>query len=304
MDSLEVHLKNFSYYLLSVKGLSPQSVKSYLNDLQAFILFLHEQGIEDVKKISEDTLFLYLVYLRQKGLKNRSISRQLSSLRNFFSYLEEYNLLTTNPALLLENPKLPRLLPKILSLKEVKLLLSMPNPSTLLGKRDKTILEILYAAGLRVSELIELQPLDFDPNVGILKVWGKGNKERLVPLHDQAQKTLNLYLSEVRPLFKPKQDYIFLNRSGKKLSRQGVWKMIKKYTLKAGLNTNISPHTLRHSFATHLLEGGADLRTVQILLGHADITATEIYTHVNSLRLKNIYSNLHPRNINSDKNFD
>ncbi|WP_456325801.1 site-specific tyrosine recombinase XerD [Desulfonauticus submarinus] len=293
---IKKYIQSFGHYLLAIRGLSPQTVKSYLQDLECFILFLEEKNIIQLSEISEDILFLYLIFLRQKGLKSRSLARHLASLRNFFGYLQENNVLEENPAIFLENPKLPKLLPKVLSLEEVKTLLSIPNCSTSLGFRDRTILEILYAGGLRVSELINLKVLDFDSSVGILKVLGKGNKERLVPLHTEAQGYLDEYLKNIRPLFKPKEPFIFLNRSGKKLSRQGVWKMIKKYALKANLSKDISPHILRHSFATHLLEGGADLRTVQILLGHADITATEIYTHINSLRLKQLYSTLHPRN--------
>ncbi|MDK2921934.1 MAG: integrase/recombinase XerD [Desulfonauticus sp.] len=290
---LKVYLEEFLHYLLAVKGLSKQTVDSYRLDLEDFLFFLkkNKQGFAE-----EDSLFLYLLYLRQKGLKSKSIARHLSTLRGFFNFLEEKQVVKNNPTSSLENPKIPKSLPKILSLKEVQQILQAPNPSTLLGFRDKTMLEIMYAAGLRVSELINLKPLDFDPMQGILKIFGKGSKERLVPLYSKAQELLNTYLQEKRKLFKPKEDYIFLNRSGKRLTRQGIWKIIKKYAQQANIIKDISPHVLRHSFATHLLEGGADLRTVQILLGHSDITATEIYTHVNSNRIKSIYEKLHLRN--------
>jgi len=290
------YVQEFKHYLLAIKRLSAQSVSSYLQDLKSFKNFLSQQEINQLAKINEDHLFFYLVFLRQKGLQNRSLARHLSALRQFFLFLTERNYLQKNPALFLDNPKLPKLLPKVLSYEEVTALLSQPDLHTPLGYRDRTMLEVLYACGLRVSELINLKPLDFDVNAGILRVWGKGGKERLVPIHSRGYEFLENYLQKIRPQFKPKQDVMFLNRSGKRLSRQGVWKIIKKYSLQAGISKKISPHTLRHSFATHLLEGGADLRTVQILLGHSDVLATEIYTQVATQRLQQVYAQLHPRN--------
>ena len=173
--------------------------------------------------------------------------------------------------------------------------LALPDTATRLGMRDRAMLELLYAAGLRVSELIEMKVLDYDAQTGLLRVFGKGAKERLVPIHYTAQDVLGRYLLNTRPGFRPAADFMFLNRSGKGLTRQGVWKLIKTYADKAGIKRSISPHTFRHSFATHLLEGGADLRTVQLLLGHSDISATEIYTHIQAGRLKSIHQQYHPR---------
>ncbi|MBN2141353.1 MAG: site-specific tyrosine recombinase XerD [Desulfovibrionaceae bacterium] len=276
------------------KGLSENSLKGYAQDLASFLGFLGEHG-GSVEQTSSQTLFLYLASLRAKELKSRSLARHLSSLRGFFAFALENGLLNEDPARLLENPRLPRMLPEFLTTAEVERMLERPDRSTVLGRRDRTMLELLYAAGLRVSELVALAVLDFDRQTGVLRVFGKGAKERLVPIHSQAQQWLESYLTDTRPALKPAVDAVFLNRSGRALSRQGVWKLIRKYAGQAGIRRTISPHTFRHSFATHLLEGGADLRTVQLLLGHADITATEIYTHVQTGRLKGVHRKYHPR---------
>jgi len=296
MDATDA-IDRFLEYLLVVKGLSPKTVEAYATDLKSFQSFLTNKNYSLIK-VSENILFLYLLFLRQKGLQSRTLARHMAALRGFYAFLQEQNLIPENPAQFLENPKLPRLLPKALTVPEVNKLLMAPKPNTKLGFRDKAMLELMYAAGLRVSELIALKPLDYDEQVGLLKIWGKGSKQRLVPIHLTAGKWLNTYLKIWRQKFTPKEDYIFLNRSGKALTRQGVWKIIKKYAKLAGLKQTISPHTLRHSFATHLLEGGADLRTVQILLGHADISATEIYTHIQTSRLLDIHKKFHPRDFN------
>ena len=203
--------------------------------------------------------------------------------------------MTKNPALLLENPKLPLHLPEVLRKDEMEALLAQPDCGVKTGARDRCMLEMLYAAGLRVSELCNLDVLDLDLQRGLVRVFGKGAKERLVPLHDAMQQMLATYLKDWRPAFSPTGGQLFVNRSGRALSRQYVWKMVKNYALQAGIRRAISPHTFRHSFATHLLEGGADLRSVQLLLGHADISATEIYTHVQAERLRALHHQFHPR---------
>ena len=281
-------------HVLIEKGLSENSLSGYAQDLYSLLAFLEEKSFA-LKDLSDRTLFLYLTYLRAKGLKSRSLARHLSSLRGFFAYAMDQKWFKEDPGHLLENPKLPKKLPEFLTRDEISRVLALPDTSTLLGMRDKVMLELLYAAGLRVSELIQMKVLDFDPQVGMLKVFGKGSKDRLIPIHFTAQDYLNRYLEFTRPAFKPVEDFMFLNRSGKGLTRQGVWKLIKKFATLAGIRRSISPHTFRHSFATHLLEGGADLRTVQLLLGHADISATEIYTHVESSRLKTLHQKYHPR---------
>jgi len=257
---------------LVVKGLSENSLAAYAQDLQHLQEFLNERS-HDLELVSDQTLFLYLMYLRQKGLTSRSLARHLSSMRGFFAHAVAEGWLDVSPAELIEAPKLPRKLPDVLSRDEMDALLSRPDMETSLGFRDRAMLELLYAAGLRVTELITLTPLDYDPQSGVLRVFGKGDKERLVPIHALAQDLLSRYMASIRPAFKPVKEFVFLNRSGKGLSRQGVWKLIKRYALDAGIRKEISPHSLRHSFATHLLEGGADLRTVQMLLGHAAPTS-------------------------------
>lgn len=281
-------------HILIEKGLSENSLTGYSQDLTSLLLFLKEKSFR-LEELSDQTLFLYLTHLRAKGLTNRSLARHLSSLRGFFAFAMDEGWYKEDPAHLLENPKLPKKLPEFLSREEISRVLSLPDTSTKLGMRDKAMLELLYAAGLRVSELISMKVLDYDAQVGILKIFGKGSKERLVPIHYTAQDVLNTYVQVTRPTFKPVGDHMFLNRSGKGLTRQGVWKLIKKFAEKAGIKRSISPHTFRHSFATHLLEGGADLRTVQLLLGHGDISATEIYTHIQAGRLKALHKEYHPR---------
>ncbi len=281
-------------YLLVSKGLSENSLAAYSLDLELFARFLEDRGA-DAASVTDETIFLYLLFLRQRGLSSRSMARHLSALRGFYAFAADEGLVPESPAELVEGPKLPRLLPEVLSAEEVARLLSAPDTKTPLGFRDKAMLELLYAAGLRVSELITLTPLDFDAQTGLLKVFGKGSKERLVPIHYLAQDICIRYLQHIRGAFNPVQGFFFLNRSGKGLTRQGVWKLIKRYAVQAGITKAISPHSLRHSFATHLLEGGADLRTVQILLGHADISATEIYTHVQANRLLTVHGTYHPR---------
>jgi len=281
-------------HVLIEKGLSENSLTGYSQDLTALLSFLRDKSFR-LEDITDKTLFLYLTHLRARGLKNRSLARHLSSLRGFFAFAVQEKWYKEDPGQLLDNPKLPKKLPEFLTREEISRVLALPDASTPLGLRDRAMLEILYAAGLRVSELIGMHVLDYDPQVGLLKVFGKGSKERLVPIHFTAQKILNSYLEITRPSFKPAEDLVFLNRSGKGLTRQGVWKLIKKYAEQAGIRRSISPHTFRHSFATHLLEGGADLRTVQILLGHADISATEIYTHIQAGRLKTMHQKFHPR---------
>ena len=248
--------------------------------------------------IDEDNLLLFSIFLSQKGDSKRTIARRLSCLRKFFAWLYTEKLIKQNPAELLDTPKLPLYLPEVLSIEEIQRLLSAPDTSTKLGQRDLAMLHLLYASGLRVSELVHVKATDIDFQRGIIRVFGKGKKERLIPIHSTALTILADYLQNTRNQFtndKNADDELFLNRSGKKLTRQGVWKLIKRYALLANIQGIISPHTLRHSFATHLLEGGADLRTVQILLGHSDLAATELYTHICQGKIQEIYAHAHPR---------
>jgi len=293
-EAVHPWVDSFLEHLLAVKGLSENSLRSYAADLNGFLEFWGED-LDSSHQVDEQSILLYLTYLHHKGMSTRSVARQLSALRSFFAFLCQSSLQAHNPAELLEGPKISRSLPEVLSQQEMNRLLDQPDVHTRLGFRDRTILELMYAAGLRVTEACTLKPLDFDAQAGVLKIRGKGSKDRLVPIHPTAQSYLQTYLSAWRPLLSPQQDIIFLNRSGRGLTRQGLWKMIKRYANQACIRRNISPHTIRHSFATHLLEGGADLRSVQLLLGHADISATEIYTHVQGQRLLEVHRRFHPR---------
>ena len=284
-------------HLLAQRGFSQQTVLSYSQDLENFFLFRQElsgggsMGVQP----DEQEVFLYLAWLRARQNTGRTLARRLSALRAFFDFAMQEGVIKTNPAQLMDNPKLPQHLPEVLTRDEMEKMLSQPDMRERGGQRDRCMLELLYAAGLRVSELCDLCVPDLDLQRGLVRVFGKGAKERLVPLHDFMQRMLENYISHWRPAFSPTGNQLFVNRSGHALTRQYVWKMVKKYALAADIRRPISPHTFRHSFATHLLEGGADLRAVQLLLGHADISATEIYTHVQAERLRGIHRQFHPR---------
>ena len=281
-------------HLVVVRGLSENTTQAYAADISALLAFLDTIGAS-LETCTQRHLFLFLTHLRARKMAAASLARHLSSVRGLFAFAVQAGLLSEDPSVLLESPKLPAQLPEFLTLAEMDRLLKQPDPSTALGFRDRVMLELLYACGLRISELIGLVLGDFDAQTGILRVFGKRSKERLVPVHYAAQRLLCDYLDHKRAAFKPVQKQIFLNRSGQGLTRQGVWKLVKRYAEAADIRRSISPHTFRHSFATHLLEGGADLRTVQLLLGHASINATEIYTHIQSGRLMRIHEQYHPR---------
>ncbi len=245
--------------------------------------------------VGEDTILLYLSWGYSKGLEARTQARRLASLRSLFGYLAESGLALQNPTERNKNPRLPQHLPTFLSRAEVQALLACPDSTSPRGRRDGCMLEILYAAGLRVSELCGLALQTVDLQTGMLRVYGKGAKERLVPIHARAQERLLDYLEHTRPLFAPKVPLVFVNRFGRELTRQYVFTLVRDCAKACGITRPVSPHTLRHSFATHLLEGGADLRSVQTLLGHASIAATEIYTHVQTSRLMGLHRLYHPR---------
>ena len=288
--------------LLASRGLSPMTVDSYRQDLAALADFTEESLGEGLpartalSRLDDEQLLLFIVWLRQRGDGKRTLARRLSCLRGFLGWCSDFSFISGNPAALLDGPKLPRSLPNVLTRSEVLSLIAAPDPHTKLGRRDRAMLELMYASGLRVSELVGLHPLDIDLQAGVVRVFGKGRKERLVPMHGRALDVMDSYLRDVRPDFMPQSSFVFLNRSGEGLTRQAVWKLMRRYALEAGIQRDISPHTMRHTFATHLLEGGADLRTVQLLLGHSDLAATELYTHVRSDVLEDVYRRCHPRN--------
>ncbi len=292
-------LPAWSDALLAERGLSPCTVEAYGQDVGLFLLFLDELNAAPPaparQQLAEDDILLFLAWLRSRQNTWRSLARRLSALRNFFDFAVEHAVLPANPAALLDSPRLPQYLPEVLSRAEMQTLLEQPDCRNKSGRRDRCLMELLYAAGLRVSEVCSLTLDAVDLQCGLLRVFGKGAKERFVPLHAEAQACLQDYMAHCRPQFAPGSRLLFVNRSGNGLTRQYVWKAIKKYALSAGIRRDISPHTFRHTFATHLLEGGADLRSVQVLLGHADIGATEIYTHVQDERLRSIHRAYHPR---------
>ena len=294
---MEHLLDQFLNYLVVERGLSPNTLESYSRDLIKYLEYLSRKCIKDINETSDLTVISFFTSLKKDGLSNRSIARNLSSIKMFYKFLAEDHHIKSNPTLNIETPKRESKLPQVLSMEEVDSLLKIPGRNTPLGLRDAALLELLYATGLRVSEIISLPLNNINLEAGYLIAYGKGSKERLVPIGEVAQNLIKEYLEKARPaLLKKKQsNYLFITRSTKPMTRQGFWKLIKKYALAAGINKNISPHTLRHSFASHLLERGADLRSVQIMLGHSDISSTQIYTHVTTERLKKIHNQYHPR---------
>jgi integrase/recombinase XerD len=289
-------IDRFITHLGVERGLSANTTSAYAGDLSRFSAFLSSMGIADPAEVGQAHI---LSFLREgcPDLSTRSRARYMSSVRSFFTFLVREGALTVHPMELLESPKFTGKLPEYLTGQEVTRLLAAPSLATRWGMRDRAMLEVLYACGLRVSELLGLARDRVNLDAGFLIASGKGNKERVVPLGDEAISYLTRYLKEVRPVLDKGKggNVLFLNRRGMPLTRQYFWKAVKAYAMTAGITKEIGPHTLRHSFATHLLAGGADLRSVQIMLGHADISTTEIYTHVDRTRLKQVHKKYHPR---------
>jgi integrase/recombinase XerD len=293
---MDTYVDAFLDYLKVEKGLSRNSLLSYTQDLKKYVTYLQEKKIESPLGISRKDIGDFLFSLRSR-LSAQSISRLLSTLKNFHRFLVREKILSSNAADLIETPKLEKKIPSFLNFDEIKKILKEPNIKNVQGIRNRGILELMYATGLRVSEVSLLKVSDINLEIGFIKCKGKGSKERIVPLGDVAKHFLEKYLKEARPklLGKRISIYLFLAQGGKHLSRQSIWKMIKKTVAKACIRKRVTPHTLRHSFATHLLERGADLRSVQEMLGHSSITTTQIYTHINQRRLREIHSKFHPR---------
>ena len=294
---MEQYLDQFLHYLVVEKGLSKNTIEAYSLDLTRFLDYLRGKGIRELRDIGKFDVRGFLLSLKRKNLSAKSIGRDLSAIRSFFKFLIQEGILETNPIEDLESPKVAKKLPEILSLKEIEQILEQPDLQTPLGIRDRAMLEMLYATGMRVSELTRLPTHQVNLEGGYVLLYGKGSKERVVPLGSEAMNWVSLYLSTARRILaKAKESpFLFINRSGKGMSRQGFWKNLKDYARRAGLRKRISPHLLRHSFASHLLERGADLRSVQMMLGHVDISTTQIYTHVTGERLKKVHKQYHPR---------
>jgi len=293
---MDRYLEAFIDYLRIEKGLSKNSIYSYNEDLKKYKRYIKRIGITDLRKIDRKDITDFL-FAQRRRISPSSISRILSTIKNFHRFLLREKIVLSDPADLIEAPKLEKKIPSFLSTDEVTKILKGPNLKKYQGIRDRAILELMYATGLRVSELVKLQILDVNLDVGFIRCKGKGSKERIVPLGKIAERFVNKYLNESRPKLSAKKEnpYLFLAQGGRSLSRQSIWKMIKEVVKKAKIKKSVSPHTLRHSFATHLLERGADLRSIQEMLGHASITTTQIYTHVNQTRLKKIHRQFHPR---------
>jgi len=292
--------KFLTYFLRSIemeKGYSKNTVDSYSIDLVRYISFLEGNGVNHPDGVDEALIGRYIQELSIAGLSPSSISRNVASIKTFhrFLFMESYS--SVYPVENIEHPKVKKKPPEVLTVEEVFSLLEQPDTSTLIGIRDRAMLETMYATGVRVSELINLRQVDLFFDMEIIRVMGKGSKERLIPIGKVAIKWIREYQLKVRSKLarSGSGDILFLSRLGKKLTRMSVWKIIKKYALMAGIKKEIHPHTLRHSFATHLLEGGSDLRSVQEMLGHASITTTQIYTHISNEMLKEIYRLYHPR---------
>jgi integrase/recombinase XerD len=294
---MEQWLDQLLHYLIVEKGLSKNTIEAYSHGLSRFLNHLREKGVQEIRDVGKFDVRGFLLALKKENLSAKTIVRNLVAIRTFFRFLVQEGILETNPVEDLESPKVAKTLPEILTLKEIEQLLEQPNLQTPLGMRDRAMLEMLYATGMRVSELTHLPTHQVNLEGGYVLLYGKGSKERVVPLGSEAIKWVTLYLKESRGILAKGKESpsLFINRSGKGMSRQGLWKNLKNYTRRAGLRKRITPHLLRHSFASHLLEGGADLRSVQMMLGHADISSTQIYTHVTGERLKKIHQRYHPR---------
>ncbi|RQD76245.1 MAG: site-specific tyrosine recombinase XerD [Candidatus Syntrophonatronum acetioxidans] len=290
-------INEFLYFLEVEKGLAQNTLESYGRDLKNFTSYLTNNGCNDMLNICRNDIVSYLLSLQEKGRASSTISRNLASIRSFFHFLIQEQVVGHDPSSSLDSPKQEKKLPETLTVKEVDLLLSQPDTSEVTGIRDKSMLEVLYATGIRVSEIISLNTIDLNIENGYIRCRGKGNKERIIPLGKIAIKNTRYYLENSRHKL-VKNDSIealYVNHHGNRLTRQGFWKIIKKYAKQANISRKITPHTLRHSFATHLLENGADLRSVQEMLGHADISTTQIYTHITRKKLKGVYEKAHPR---------
>ncbi len=294
---METWIDRYLHYLVIEKGLSDATLEAYSRDLHQFRMYVQTTQAPFPDAIDTPFLLAYLIDLRDVGLAARSRARHIVSLRGFFQYIKKAGGIAANPITVIELPKTGRPLPDILSRDETIRLIEAPDTTTSRGMRDGAMLELLYAAGLRVSELIHVKTQDINTEAGFIRVFGKGAKERLVPIGSMAREKIETYKTHTRPqlLNGHTSSYLFVARAGNPMTRQGFWKLIRKYAVKAGILKKISPHTIRHSFATHLLEGGADLRSVQVMLGHADIGTTQIYTHVSRDYLRSLHRKYHPR---------
>ena len=295
---MEAFVESFLNYLSVERGLAKNTIASYHQDLKAFLAFVKSRSISAFSQTDKGDIIAFMLAQKDKGLAANSVARMLAALRMLYRFLVRERIIKSDPTSLIDSPKLWKKIPETLSVNEIEALLSQPDiRDKRLGIRDRAILETLYATGMRVSELVNLRQDQVNLQIGFLRCIGKGNKERVIPLGKKAIASIERYRAVSRPVLLKKKDseYLFVSRLGKKISRQSFWKMIKRYARAARIKKPIRPHILRHSFATHLLERGADLRSVQEMLGHSNIATTQIYTHINRDRLKSIHRMYHPR---------
>ncbi|WP_053038328.1 site-specific tyrosine recombinase XerD [Staphylococcus haemolyticus] len=294
---METIIEEYLKFIQIEKGLSENTIGAYRRDLKKYQLYMQEQKITHIGFIDRQTIQECLGSLIDQGASAKSIARFISTIRSFHQFALREKYAAKDPTVLIETPKYEKKLPDVLDVEEVIQLLETPDLTKNNGYRDRTILELLYATGMRVTELIQIEIDDVNLIMGFVKVFGKGNKERIIPLGDTVIEYLDTYINNVRPqlLKKTVTNVLFLNLHGRPLTRQGIWKLIKQYGLRANINKTLTPHTLRHSFATHLLENGADLRAVQEMLGHSDISTTQLYTHVSKTQIRQMYNQFHPR---------
>lgn len=299
MNEFQYAVEDYIHFIQVERQLSDNTLASYRRDLESYVHFLQEaEGMTDFSRVERTTILRHLEQLRSQGKTSRTVARHISSIRSFHQFLLREKRAETDPTVHLEMPTIEQKLPNILSIEEIEALLTAPNRSKPQGIRDLAMLELLYGSGMRISELIALDLADIHLTMGFVRVFGKGGKERIIPLGKNALSAINAYLNGARGQLQgkhPKTDAFFINQRGKRLTRQGCWKLMKEHALKAGIQHELTPHTLRHSFATHLVENGADLRAVQEMLGHADISTTQIYTHISKTRLSEVYKQFHPR---------
>lgn len=290
-------IDEFIHYLAVERGLADNTLDSYNRDLNQFLGFLEKERVKDLHEATRNIIMAYMLFLQKRGRATATVSRHLAALKSFYHFLLREKYIEKDPTANLESPKIEKKLPRILTVNEVEMLLTQPKGVEPAGMRDKAMLELLYATGIRVTELISLDTLHINLDMGYIRCFGKGSKERIVPVGSFARKCVNEYLAKgrVKLVKNYSEQALFVNQHGRRLTRQGFWKIIKKYARWAGIAKDITPHTLRHSFATHLLENGADLRSVQEMLGHADITTTQIYTHLTKGHLREVYAKSHPR---------
>ncbi|MDI6802625.1 MAG: site-specific tyrosine recombinase XerD [Bacteroidota bacterium] len=300
---MQEHLRSYIHFLSLEKNSSDNTIASYKHNIGRYIHFLESKKIVSPESITEEILSSYLKSLSKLLLSARSISQNISAIRGFHKFLIGDEITKNNPAHDLTTPKLPKNLPEVLTLPEVEVILAKPDTTQPLGTRDRAILETLYATGMRVSELLILKQSDINTEFGVVRVFGKGSKERLIPIGRSALEWIKKYKKNVRinlmnvqkRLQHKSSDVLFLNAHGRQMTRMAVWNIVDRYTREARIEKPVHPHTFRHSFATHLLEGGADLRAVQEMLGHSDISTTEIYTHIDKEYLKEVHKTFHPR---------